>query len=90
MLSLIVQGASGLPPEEQFGQIQLGAAFIAEMSPAINTFHLSGNTQAIVDFINYEDATNSGNNTVNRYPFLLKPVAPGTLAKDLIVARLTY
>lgn len=82
MLNLLVQSAGGDPTATQ-ASVQLGAAFIAELSPAINTFHLSGNTQAIVDFLNFEG-------TMAAYQFLSAPIAPGVTAKDFIIAGVTY
>lgn len=82
MIGLLAQMA-GPDPANQIASIQAGAAFMNELSPGISAFHLSGNIQTIVDFVNYPQ-------TQQDYPFLLAEVSPGVQAKDFIIAGITY
>jgi len=83
MLSLLEQLGGG-DPEATAENIAKGAAFMTEIAPAINIFHLSGTTKALFDFLDLKD-------TQDRYQFLIKDIpGAGIKAKDLIKLRLTY
>ena len=69
--------------------VSLGAQLMSEMSPGLSDYHLSGQPNAVVDFLNHPE-------TLERYSFLGVNIAPHLgqkegsvlLAKDFISSRL--
>lgn len=82
MLALLV-GMAGSDQTQVAQNLQGGAAFMNALSPAISAFHLSGSTQAIIDYVSDE---------VNQalFPFLNATVAPGVAAYQFIIAGVSY
>lgn len=82
MLEILKAAAGGNSTQEE-ANIAAGALFLGALSPALNVFHISGDSSGIVNFV-------SDTNNQTTYTFLLADIGGGVLAHQFISAGVTY